>query len=307
MKLFKNKNSELRSGWAVSISMIIFFFSSILLEIILYVIQNAINGGVADEGIGPITNIINQGYIFLIAYLIYKIAYRRPVAQLGMAKEKWLSNFLVGILFGLVIFSVVAGILAVTGTLSFTGINPGFFKEYGFFMALSTFSAGFGEEMLCRGLLTFQMKTTRKKWAILAVPSLIFSLLHLMNPGVTVISLVNIILVGVLFGVLLMRTGSLWICIGAHGMWNLTQGALYGIKVSGIQTSGVFVSDLSGPSFLAGGEFGAEGSIVATAVLLLAIWLSFRIFKTPIESGFSYDGHLPLVRYKKSGGGNEIG
>jgi membrane protease YdiL (CAAX protease family) len=300
MKLFKNNHGELRSGWAVSISMVIFFASSILFGILLALMLYPLIGEAAFDTVGPIPNVITQGFIFLFAFLIFKIAYRRPVSQLGLTGEKWLSNFLIGILFGLVIFSVVAGILAITGTLSFIGINPGFFKEFGFYMALSTFSAGFGEEMFCRGLLTFQIKTTRKKWVILVVPSLIFSLLHLTNPGVTVISLVNIVLVGVLFGIMLMRTGSLWICIGAHGMWNLTQGALYGIKVSGMQTSGIFVTELNGPSILAGGEFGAEGSIVATAVLLLAIWLSFRIFKNPVGSGFSYDGHLPLLRYRKT-------
>ena len=299
MKLFKNIHGELRSGWAVTVSMAIFFGSSILFGILLVILLYPLIGEAALEHVGPIQNLSNQAFIFLIAFLIFKIAYRRPVSQLGLTREKWLTNFLIGILFGFIMFSVVVGILAITGALSFSGINPGFFKEYGFYLALTTFSAGFGEEMFCRGLLTFQMKTTRKKWAILAVPSLIFSLLHLMNPGVTAISLINIILVGVLFGVLLMRTGSLWICIGTHGMWNLTQGGLYGIKVSGLPTTGIFVSELSGPSFLAGGEFGAEGSIVATAVLILAIWLSFRIFKNPVNSGFSYDMHLPLLRYKK--------
>jgi membrane protease YdiL (CAAX protease family) len=223
--------------------------------------------------------------------------FRTEALEAGLAKEKWLPNFLGGILFGFVIFSVVAGILALTGTLTFTGINAGFLKEYGFYMSVVTFSAGFGEEMLCRGLLTFQMKTTRSKLAILIVPSLIFSLLHILNPGITVISLVNIFLVGVLFAVLLMRTGSLWFCVGIHGMWNLTQGAFYGIKVSGIDTTGILVSELSGPPILAGGEFGAEGSIVATAVLIAAIILSFKIFKNPVAGGWSFDGYLPLKKY----------
>jgi Predicted metal-dependent membrane protease len=301
MKLFKNRYGEVRSGWSVTISMIIFLILSVIFfqGIVLGLVAVLIGEDFYNENLYAIANIASQGFMFLVAYLIYKVGYRRPVSQLGLTKEKGAGNFLGGILFGFIMFSAVVGGLVATGVLSFTGFNPGFYGQNDFYVAISTFSAGFGEEMLCRGLLTFQMKTTRSKLAILTVPSVIFSLLHLLNPGITVISLANIVIVGVLFGVLLMRTGSLWFCVGAHGIWNLAQGALYGIRVSGINSVGILVSELSGTPLLAGGEFGAEGSIITTAVLLIAIGLSCVLFKKPVSSGFSCEGYLPLVKMKK--------
>ena len=61
--------------------------------------------------------------------------------------------------------------------------------------------------------------------------------------------------------------------VAQHGTWNYLQGNLLGFQVSG---TGADVSIFSftmgsGPDWLTGGEFGAEGSIITTLVLLLSL------------------------------------
>ena len=62
--------------------------------------------------------------------------------------------------------------------------------------------------------------------------------------------------------------------IGAlHSVWNLVQGNVYGIKVSGMETScTVFSASLTGGrEIFHGGSFGLEGGLAVTIVLLAGI------------------------------------
>ncbi|HET7359756.1 MAG TPA: CPBP family intramembrane glutamate endopeptidase, partial [Rhodanobacteraceae bacterium] len=58
-------------------------------------------------------------------------------------------------------------------------------------------------------------------------------------------------------------TRSLWTCIGLHAAWNIMQGTVYGIPVSGGKADGWLVSYRTGPDWLSGGPFGPEASVVA--------------------------------------------
>jgi hypothetical protein len=64
-------------------------------------------------------------------------------------------------------------------------------------------------------------------------------------------------------------TRSLWPCIGLHAAWNVMQGTVYGIPVSGLRVDGWLVSCRSGPDWLSGGVFGAEASVVALGLCSL--------------------------------------
>jgi membrane protease YdiL (CAAX protease family) len=109
-------------------------------------------------------------------------------------------------------------------------------------------------------------------WAIL-IFSVLFSAVHLANPsneGLWTWSFANTLLVGVLFAVAFLRTRSLWLPIGMHFGWNLFQGAVFGLPVSGIQDFSVVVrSVLRGSHALTGGAYGPEDSATCAVILLL--------------------------------------
>ena len=58
---------------------------------------------------------------------------------------------------------------------------------------------GFAEELMNRGFIMSILHRTNKPWLIVLVPSLILGMMHLVRPGVTVLSVVNIVLVGIVF------------------------------------------------------------------------------------------------------------
>ncbi len=105
--------------------------------------------------------------------------------------------------------------------------------------------------------------------------------MHLSNPNVNYIAVINIILVGLFYGFYVIKTNDLWAVCGMHTAWNFAQGNLFGFEVSGIDVSVGSLIDLNlvGSDFVTGGIFGPEAGIVATFILLVSIGILLFIDK----------------------------
>src|SRR5207248_1462248 len=91
--------------------------------------------------------------------------------------------------------------------------------------------------------------------------------------------LINLMLAGALFGYAFLRTGRLWTAVGLHFAWNLFEGPVFGMTVSGHDTLSVLVSHVHGPTWITGGAFGPEASVwmlPAEALGAVLLWLLFR-------------------------------
>ena len=111
----------------------------------------------------------------------------------------------------------------------------------------------------------------------MVVLSLIFSIMHILNPNFSAGGALNIFLAGIQLSVAYIKTRSLWLPTGLHMAWNWTQGPLWGMNVSGIDIPNSFmVSIPTGPELLTGGEFGAEGSLISSLLIILATWYMWR-------------------------------
>jgi hypothetical protein len=144
-------------------------------------------------------------------------------------------------------------------------------------LALVLIVAAAAEELLLRGY-PFQV-LVEGVGAVLAVflTSGLFALIHLNNPRVSGLGLINIGLAGVLFAAAYLRTRSLWVPIGLHWGWNVAMGALFDLPVSGISFD-VPVYDVlqRGPDLVTGGAFGPEASLLITLYVLPTIVWVFR-------------------------------
>lgn len=67
-----------------------------------------------------------------------------------------------------------------------------------------------------------------------------------------------------------MYTRRLWMVIGLHVAWNVTEGGIFGAAVSGLKMNGARTSTFRGPELLTGGAFGPEASIVMVFICLSA-------------------------------------
>lgn len=126
------------------------------------------------------------------------------------------------------------------------------------------------EELICRGYLYQKlMKRYNKPVLAIVANSLLFALLHLGNEGVTVLSVINIFLVGIAFSLMVYYLDSIWCAMAAHAAWNFTQNIIFGLPNSGMEALySVFKLDMTTArdSFAYDVGFGVEGTIVAALV-----------------------------------------
>jgi len=150
------------------------------------------------------------------------------------------------------------------------------------------------EEFQYRGYLLYALARGIGFWPAAIVSSVVFAYGHLENPGETWLGILNLFLSGLLFCLLLRRSGDLWLPIGFHASWDWAQTYLYGIPDSGRTLPGhLFGGSFSGPVWLSGGMVGPEGSAILTLLLIL-FWLGIARMKGP-STGESL-GSLRLKR-----------
>jgi membrane protease YdiL (CAAX protease family) len=143
------------------------------------------------------------------------------------------------------------------------------------------------EEALYRG---YWFQNIKRGWGTvpaIVVTALLFGGLHLLNPNAEVLGAVNIALSATIYTLGIVWLGSLWFPIGWHAAWNFAQFFVVGLPNSGISVSfmgldgtTLLATELSGPHWLTGGDFGMEASLIRTVILVGAIaamlWLKQR-------------------------------
>lgn len=203
----------------------------------------------------------------VVAYviLVRGIEHRRVTE---LSPRTMLSSGLRGLVGGIVLFSAVVGLLWLFGCYHVLGTNAQ--VDWLPPLLVAGISAGVGEEIITRGVLFRITEEGLGTWWALAISALFFGAAHIFNPNATLWSSLAIAIeAGILLALIFHVTRSLWACIGLHAAWNLMQGTVYGIPVSGTAEKGWLVSSRTGPDWLSGGIFGAEASVVALAACSL--------------------------------------
>ena len=221
-------------------------------------------------------------FVFILLLFIFwvKVIEKNSLSSLGFVKKNWLKYLGWGILLSLLQMGVIALVYQVGGIGTFE-LNELSLEPILFILGLFPFwlLQGGTEEVATRGWLLTRIAARTNLPLAIAISSSLFGILHLGNSGVTVLSVLNIVLDGVLAGLLFIYTDSIWLVVAQHGTWNYVQGNLLGFQVSGTGADASIFSFAmgTGPDWLTGGEFGAEGSIITTLVLLLSVLIVYLL------------------------------
>jgi hypothetical protein len=195
---------------------------------------------------------------------------RAPFARLGFQTAGAGRAILLGLGLGALSMALVFGIFAALGWARVGGVTApgtGAALRLGVTLAL----AAAGEEVIFRGYLLATLLDWRG-WGIpFVVTSVLFGLAHLANPHISGLALFNITLAGAAFALARKISGGLWLPIAYHFAWNLAQGPLLGMNVSGLTFPALLNTNLGGPALWTGGAFGPEGGLVVTLVLAVSL------------------------------------
>ena len=221
-------------------------------------------------------------FVFILLLFIFwvKVIEKNSLSTLGFVKRNWLKYLGWGILLSLLQMGMIALVYQVGGIGTFE-LNELSLEPILFILGLFPFwlLQGGTEEVATRGWLLTRIAARSNLPLAIAISSSLFGILHMGNAGVTFLSVLNIILDGVLAGLLFIYTDSIWLVVAQHGTWNYVQGNLLGFQVSGTGADASIFSFTmgSGPDWLTGGAFGAEGSIITTLVLLLSVLIVYLL------------------------------
>ncbi|MDA0566486.1 CPBP family intramembrane metalloprotease [Streptomonospora sp. S1-112] len=213
----------------------------------------------------------------LLAYWwVVRLTERRTVTE--VVGKGSVRGLLIGTVAGFALFAMVIVNIFFLGHYQVNGLGTvlGAIGLFGFMAA-----AAVTEEVLFRGVLFRIMEGWWGTWIALVVPSLLFALAHVPNPGATVVGIGAVFIAGTMFSAAYAATRSLWLPIGLHFGWNYAASAVFSTEVSGAGTpTGLLDTTITGPAMLTGGSFGPEASPYSIAFCLLTtlvfLWLAHR-------------------------------
>ncbi len=170
-------------------------------------------------------------------------------------------------------------LVAITLHPSFNGLSGEWFV-----LAAALLLLAAAEEILCRGFLMDVLSFSGNRMTGLALSSVIFAWFHLWNSHASIAGVLNILLAGILFGLLRFTSGGLIYPTLLHWLWNLVTGMVFGWSVSGHITLPTLFTCSEAPPW---GAFGPEESLIMTVVMLggsIILFTSLR--KTEAGPGY---------------------
>ncbi|MBQ8402968.1 MAG: CPBP family intramembrane metalloprotease [Clostridia bacterium] len=250
-------------------------------------IEGFVNSVMAHPAI-MLISLLSTAVTIATVILYVVIIEKRKVRTLGLTKRALLSEYFIGLGIGLLMFGAVVLLGVLFGAFSFAGVSKTLMSSLP--VIIITFIGfliqGASEEILCRGYFCVSVARKSAVWAAVLANSLVFAFLHIFNPGISPLAIVNLALFGIFASVYMLKRGNLWGICAIHSIWNFAQGNIFGLRVSGMEQSSTFFvfTQSEGMGILNGGAFGPEGGLCVTIVLVLAT--AIMLFTKNKDKGF---------------------
>ena len=285
----KNKKKLPSFIWAIILSLIFMYGGSLMGSLatvpLFLALRNIPLFFNNKDLLSLLITLFSFAFISLLVFFRVKVIEKRSFSSIGFNKNNWLKKYSLGFLIGLAMMSIIVLILFPFGyiTVEKNPIQPVGISAIASVLVilLGWIIQGATEEIVTRGWLLNVLSTKYNIGVGLLISSTLFGLMHLTNPNVNYIAVINIILVGLFYGLYVIKTNDLWAVCGMHSAWNFAQGNIFGFKVSGLDVSVGSLIDLNlvGSDFVTGGIFGPEAGITATFILLASIGILLFIDK----------------------------
>jgi membrane protease YdiL (CAAX protease family) len=254
-RLFKTSESEVRWGWKAAILITGTILFGIILNTVLtiaLVIGYSSRGLAREQAIeqasissGSFTvqtfmTVLQMAFmLWLVRWLVVKIEKQKfNRSDLGLKTAERSKNILSGVLLAVALSLLTVGIGYFAGALDYVGTGFELFSPFQvttslLLGAILALASGFGEEIAFRGYLQSRISKRYGANVAILITAVLFALSHPVagtdNPY---LYLASAVLVGILFGTVFVRTGSLWMGMALHSAWNFLQIAILAVRSS---------------------------------------------------------------------------
>lgn len=234
----------------IIVTLILGILLGIVSGIVIAIISNNTMG--SSDLISKFTNLIlsprAESFITLygtIVTLIITILYckflkKRSLRSIGFQKNTFLKHYFIGLLVGGVMICSAILINFLAGSIKIEGISESFNGTTLFFIIayfIGFVFQGASEEILFRGLFMIDIGAKHKIITAIIVSSLIFSLAHVFNPGITIFELISLFLLGIFLSLYIICFDNIWGACAIHTMWNFIQVNIFGINTDLLKIS----------------------------------------------------------------------
>jgi membrane protease YdiL (CAAX protease family) len=306
------KDGRLHPGWRVTLYFITTLVGMLLTQVpiaLVYMTHLTLSGLPLEAALLEIERlplaltlpltIAELGVILLLTYLFRRFLDQQSFTSLGFTRRRgWLWEIGFGVILGFVLMGSIflvewaGGWLTVgNGIWRFQMLGPALLMLAGYFILFIL--AGASEEIIFRGYILQNLREWPGTILAVIMSSLLFGLIHGLNPNFNLFAALNIALAGVAFCYAYLITGNLWLPLAFHFSWNFFQGPVFSFPVSGVISGGLLSTQVSqGKSVITGGAFGPEGGLTGLGaqllgLLILWLWAKRRAVMDlpPMESG----------------------
>jgi len=216
--------------------------------------------------------------VILCVWLFVRFIDRKPLESIGLTLKGYEKDFRLGMALGAGLIAIGFLILFILGYLSVDGFSFPLGTIVLYFMLFVVVSLH--EEIMMRGYVLNNLMQSMNRYVALSFSSVIFMSIHLLNPNISFLSVVNLFLAGIVLGIYYIHKPNLWLPIGMHLTWNFFQGPIFGFEVSGIETKSIIDQSIRGNEIITGGAFGFEGSVLATiSIIIMIVYLDKKYKK----------------------------
>lgn len=282
------KKPAIKRGWLRALLFLIAFFILyvVIQGVVAFIIATVLNTSLSDLGtlladpnkLGIQFIVTSSSLIItiLIAWIFRRYIDRKSFVSMGFELKGKGKDILYGLLVGFLLISLGFVILRLSNNLEVISIQFSAKIVFGgfFFFVI----AAMVEEIVFRGyILNNFMDSFKNKYIALLLSAILFALIHGMNPNLSILGFINLIVAGITLGITYIYTKNLWFPVFLHVSWNFFQGTIFGFEVSGSNFNSIIQQKVIGNDLITGGDFGFEGSIIITVLLIGMIVITDRI------------------------------
>jgi membrane protease YdiL (CAAX protease family) len=211
--------------------------------------------------------------------VLIRLGWSRPATLGWRGRRVGAMGLLVGTGIGLAMAGAAVALVVFLGSAGvyLSGEPLGTYATVAFRVAVVLLLAALAEELLFRGYPLARLSLTLGRIKASVFLALVFAAMHLWNPDVSALGLVNVALGSLVMSAAFFARGGILTAWGVHFGWNggLSLGA--DAPVSGIDFRIPVLEFAPGDTaWITGGGFGPEGGLVATAVLSVGLVLLAR-------------------------------
>lgn len=270
----------LRAGWRlasyVAVVVLLTFLSGLIASLIPPILRNP--SGLTALYFQEIAGFTVVG----VAAVFMAWLEHRPPGTYGLPlRSAFGAKFWIGVIFGAAEISLLVGTIALLGGYSFGPVvlKPGDLLRWALVWMVFFVFVGLFEEFLFRGYTQFTLADGIGFWPAAILLSIAFGAIHLRNPGEGWLGVASVAATGLLFALVLRRTGNLWMAVGWHASFDFGETFLFSVPNSGARLPGhLSAAALHGPAWLTGGAPGPEASLISFIILGIAAVVVHKLY-----------------------------